>query len=141
MFPFDPTVCRIITDEEAITKIFGEEAGVKYKRSLHSQRTATTTVEEEECLSEHDGDGNDVTKLWPREATLFLINEVRKNEVRFGKGLKKSVWQQIAKHCSDNFRPVTAAQCDSKWKAPKRTYKSVKLHNNTSGKKPENWQF
>ncbi|CAG9760795.1 unnamed protein product [Ceutorhynchus assimilis] len=44
--------------------------------------------------------------------------------------------------CGEEFKTaVTFRQVQSKWKSLKRTYKTVLLHNNTSGKQRRYWEF
>lgn len=81
-------------------------------------------------------------KLWTRPAVLFLIKQVENYQNDFENGLKKNIWIKISQKCSENFsKHITYNQCDMKWKSLKRTYKSILLHNTTSGKERKRWEY
>ncbi|CAG9820657.1 unnamed protein product [Phaedon cochleariae] len=56
-------------------------------------------------------------------------------------GMRKQVWQKVAKDCCHLHNKIDAKQCETKWKSLKRTYKNVLNHNNTSGQKKRWWEF
>ncbi|CAG9773217.1 unnamed protein product [Ceutorhynchus assimilis] len=79
---------------------------------------------------------------WTQQQTLLLIRLVESNYEKFNEGLKKNVWLKIAKALSDmTNKKFTAEQCDTKWKGLKRTYKTIKDHNNKSGNDRRIWEF
>ncbi|KAF5281932.1 hypothetical protein FQR65_LT14458 [Abscondita terminalis] len=89
-----------------------------------------------------EGDETGVFK-WPHEAILFLMEEYRHRTSDFttGKMSQKKVWACIAqKMCSSGYS-VTGAQCLSKFSSLKRTYKSIKDHNNKSGNSTRTWPY
>lgn len=84
----------------------------------------------------------DLTKLWTPERTLFLIETIETFIKRLEAEVKKHVWEEISKRCNEILGiNITYKQAESKWKSLKRTYKSVLLHNNTSGKNRRHWEY
>lgn len=82
------------------------------------------------------------TKFWSSENTLALISLVKENYGQFSLTLKKKVWEKVATQLSVIIeRPITASQCETKWKTLKRTYKSIAIFNKTSGQKRRYWEF
>lgn len=92
-------------------------------------------VDSEETATAAD-ESVDSYKLWTPERTIFLIETIATFSKRLESEVKKHVWEEISKRCNEILGiTITYKQVESKWKSLKRTYKSVLLHNNTSGKK------
>lgn len=83
-------------------------------------------------------------KLWTRDTIIFLISKIE-NEYEsnnFDKDLKKNLWMKIAEQYSQAFQTTfTPDNVESKWKSLKRTYKTILLHNRSTGKHRRNWEF
>ncbi|KAH0820679.1 hypothetical protein GEV33_002110 [Tenebrio molitor] len=108
----------------------------KIKLADNSRNEQEDESEYEEIEEHADG------KLWNRTTTLFLIEKIEEAEKQFENSVKKNVWVKIAQQCTKEFsRNFTYNQCDSKWKSLKRTYKSILLHNQTTGKNRRQWEF
>ncbi|KAL1489239.1 hypothetical protein ABEB36_014172 [Hypothenemus hampei] len=80
-------------------------------------------------------------KMWSEENILQLINLVDKYDKEFSTSIKKNVWIKIGSEFAQINTKITAQDCETKWKALKRTYKSILLHNNTSGQKRRRWPY
>jgi len=80
---------------------------------------------------------------WPNEAILLLIEEYRKRADDFcsGKVSQKRTWQAVSDSLLKKGYSVTGPQCLSKFSGFKRTYKSIKDHNNKSGNGPRTWTY
>lgn len=53
------------------------------------------------------------------------------------------MWTKIANRLNNLFkkREFSGINVENKWKCLKRTYKTIKIKNNTSGNKRKNWQY
>lgn len=80
---------------------------------------------------------------WPHEAILLLLEEytLRQNDFVTGKTSQKKIWSLIADEMVKHGYKVTGAQCLSKFSGLKRTYKTVKDHNNKSGNGSRSWPY
>lgn len=80
---------------------------------------------------------------WPHEAILLLIEEYRKSADNFcsGRISQKKIWQSIGDELVKHSYDVTGPQCQSKFGGLKRTYKSIKDHNNKSGNGTRTWPY
>lgn len=73
---------------------------------------------------------------------FFFIETVQEFSDRLDNEVKKNVWEKIAQVCAKEFgKVITYKQVESKWKSLKRTYKSVIINNETSGKPRRHWEF
>lgn len=59
----------------------------------------------------------------------------------FNNGIKRNVWLKVTAAVAEKVPLITQAQVINKWKALKRTYKSILLNNNTSGQRRRHWQY
>ncbi|KAJ8966273.1 hypothetical protein NQ314_003641 [Rhamnusium bicolor] len=91
-------------------------------------------------ISEQHKEQENETKIWTTENTLFLIDIVEKFDKEFASGIKKNVWEKVTQQCKHLHKNINEKQCETKWKTLKR-YKTVLLHNNTSGQKKRYWEF
>lgn len=92
------------------------------------------------ALSVVDVTGNN--RLWTTKMTLHLIDLIGESIEEFENSVKKTVWFKTAKNYSNHFtKQVSPQQVESKWKALKRTYKSILLHNKSTGKQRGRWEF
>lgn len=80
---------------------------------------------------------------WPNEAILLLVEEYRTRADDFcsGKVSQKRTWQAVSDSLFRKGYSVTEPQCLSKFSGLKRTYKSIKDHNNKSGNGPRTWTY
>ncbi|XP_036151312.1 uncharacterized protein LOC118648891 [Monomorium pharaonis] len=90
-----------------------------------------------------EGDSNESLFKWSHAATLFLVEEYRRQEKNLtsGKISQKKGWNNIALALSTKGYNVTGSQCISKFHGMKRTYKSIKDHNSKSGNNPRSWPY
>ncbi|KAJ8930297.1 hypothetical protein NQ314_016916 [Rhamnusium bicolor] len=91
---------------------------------------------------EIDQDNNE--RLWSDNRILALIDLVKEYDKLFETTLKKNVWSRIAVDLNRMFQQkneFTQKNVETKWKGLKRTYKSLKIKNNTSGNHRRRWQF
>ncbi|KYN06787.1 hypothetical protein ALC62_02268 [Cyphomyrmex costatus] len=79
---------------------------------------------------------------WTTSCVLLLLQTYKENEEKFtnGKQSQKKTWEKISKilKCKGH---ITRPMCAAKLKSLKKTYKSVKDHNNKSGNDRKSWQF
>ena len=80
-------------------------------------------------------------KIWSSENTMFLIDVIKKYDKEFSKGIKKNVWEKVARDCRYFNKYITGKQCETKWKTLKRTYKTILLAKKTSGEKKRYWEY
>lgn len=81
-------------------------------------------------------------KLWTNELTIYFIDCIKSHNTSFESHVKKHIWTKIAKLCSEfSKKSISATQCDNKWRSLKRTYKSINLHNKTSGQSRKRWEY
>lgn len=80
---------------------------------------------------------------WTAECVLLLLDTYKAMENKFtsGKQSQKKIWDEISKILKLKGYMVTGPQCASKLRSLKKTYKSIKDHNNKSGNDRRNWQF
>jgi hypothetical protein len=65
---------------------------------------------------------------------MLVIELCKEHDTEFQIGVKKYIWQKIAREISEKTKTsVTPQQCDTKLKRLKITYKQVKKHNASSG--------
>lgn len=74
---------------------------------------------------------------------LLLIDTYRTFEEKFtnGKYSHKKIWEEISAILAEKGHIITGPQCAAKLRSLKKTYKSVKDHNNLSGNDRRAWQF
>ncbi|XP_046597816.1 uncharacterized protein LOC124294783 [Neodiprion lecontei] len=74
---------------------------------------------------------------------FLLLESYRALEKDFysGKISQKNIWEKVAKELKVKGHDVTGPQCSSKLRSLKKTYKSIKDHNNKSGNDRRTWQF
>lgn len=58
-----------------------------------------------------------------------------------GKHSQKKCWEEVSKLLKENGYNATGPQCSAKLRSLKKTYKSVKDHNNKSGNDRKTWQY
>lgn len=80
-------------------------------------------------------------KIWSSENTMFLIDVIKKYDKEFSQGMKKLIWEKVARNCQSFNKSITAKQCETKWKTLKRTYKTILLAKKTSGEKKRYWEY
>lgn len=52
------------------------------------------------------------------------------------------MWNKVAAEISAAInKNISAVSCETKWKTLKRTYKTITMHNKTSGQKRRHWEF
>ncbi|XP_046586721.1 uncharacterized protein [Neodiprion pinetum] len=80
---------------------------------------------------------------WSTPCVLLLLESYRALEKDFysGKISQKKIWEKVAKELKVKGHDVTGPQCSSKLRSLKKTYKSIKDHNNKSGNDRRTWQF
>lgn len=80
---------------------------------------------------------------WSPPCVLLLLETFRSMEetLNSGKLSQKKVWAKIAKDLTQNGYNVTGPQCSSKLRSLKKTYRSIKDHNNKSGNDRRSWPF
>lgn len=80
---------------------------------------------------------------WTESCVLLLLENYRASEKKFtdGKQSHKKIWEKIAKKMTEKGHVVTGLQCAAKLRSLKKSYKSVKDHNNKSGNNRRTWQF
>lgn len=80
---------------------------------------------------------------WTEACVLLLLENYRASEKKFidGKQSHKKIWNEIAKIMTEKGHAVTGPQCAAKLRSLKKSYKSVKDHNNKSGNNRRTWQF
>lgn len=72
---------------------------------------------------------------WTEACVLLLLENYRTSEKKFTdrKQSHKKIWNEIAKIMTEKGHAVTGPQCAAKLRSFKKSYKSVKDHNNKSG--------
>lgn len=80
---------------------------------------------------------------WCHEAILLLIEEYRSRADDFtsGRVSQKKTWEAISLILKQKGHDVTGPQCMSKFNGLKKTFKSVKDHNNKSGNGTKSWPY
>lgn len=80
---------------------------------------------------------------WPHDAVLLLIEEyrIRAEDFSSGKVSQKKTWEEISDELNKKDYNTTGPQCLSKFSGLKRTYKSIKYHNNKSGNGLKTWPY
>lgn len=83
---------------------------------------------------------------WSTAAVLLLLETYKTYktfEEKFsnGKYSHKKVWKEISAILVKKGHTITGPQCAAKVRSLKKTYKSVKDHNNRSGNDRRTWQF
>ncbi|XP_039307026.1 uncharacterized protein LOC120358158 [Solenopsis invicta] len=80
---------------------------------------------------------------WTTSCVLLMLQTYKENEEKFtnGKHSQKKIWEEIAKMLKCNGHNVTGPMCAAKLRSLKKTYKTVKDHNNKSGNGRRSWQF
>ncbi|CAH2088328.1 unnamed protein product [Euphydryas editha] len=80
---------------------------------------------------------------WTTEMVLFLLDNYVEREEKFssGKFSQKKNWEDIAEAMRSKSPLITGPQCAAKMRSLKKTYKSVKDHNNKSGNDRRKWLF
>lgn len=80
---------------------------------------------------------------WPHDAVLLLIEEyrVRQNDFSAVKMSHKKIWGLISEVMIKHGYNVSGPQCLSKFSGLKRTYKTVKDHNQKSGNAARTWPY
>lgn len=98
-------------------------------------------VEESEASSCEASTSKDAK--WSIEATLYLIDKVNKHDEELSQNFKRPIWEKISQLCQAKFNSsfYTHVRCETKWKALKRTYKAICLHNKETGQKRRYWQY
>lgn len=106
---------------------------------LHGEQTEDHIINVEQTAA----GGNDNLYQWPHEAILLLIKEYRKmsDNLHSGKLSQKKIWLSISNELVKKYYPVTGPRCQSKFAGLKRTYKSIKDHNNKSGNAIRIWPY
>ncbi|KYN10149.1 hypothetical protein ALC57_17725 [Trachymyrmex cornetzi] len=56
-----------------------------------------------------------------------------------GKVSHKKCWEMVSKSLKDHAHSITGPQCAYKLRSLKKTYKSIKNHNNKSGNNRRTW--
>jgi len=65
-----------------------------------------------------------------------------KEKLTDGKHSQKKIWEQIAAKVNENDYNVTGPQCAAKMRSLKKSYQSIKDHNNKkSGNDRRTWKF
>lgn len=74
---------------------------------------------------------------------LLLLDTYKTFEEKFsnGKYSHKKIWNDISAILAEKGYITTGPQCAAKLRSLKKTYKSVKDHNNISGNDRRAWQF
>jgi len=80
---------------------------------------------------------------WTKEETLLLMDTYTSNEKEFHNGTKtvKQCWENISKEMGKKGYNISGKKCCIKFQAMKRTYKSIKDHNNQSGNDTRKWEY
>ncbi|KAG5878419.1 hypothetical protein JTB14_002502 [Gonioctena quinquepunctata] len=82
------------------------------------------------------------SKIWSDGATKLLIELCQKYENEFENGIKKYVWNKVARGITETFKQsYSAQQCDTKWKVLKNMYKQIKKHNEQTGNNRKKWKY
>lgn len=124
----------IILAKECVLAEMTEELLHEFNLEYTNQGQADENIPPEVCPEEG--------KLWTPANTLFLISVVKEYDEEFSNGIKKMVWPKVATKCAKKFnKNITAQMCETKWKTLKRTYKTIVLHNDTSGQRRRHWEY
>ncbi|KAF5289461.1 hypothetical protein FQR65_LT11834 [Abscondita terminalis] len=80
---------------------------------------------------------------WTSAAINLLIEKFRTYKLQLEKknSIKKHIWKKIANEMQEFEYTYTWDQLQNKWKSMLRTYKSIKDHNNQSGRNRKNWDY
>lgn len=80
---------------------------------------------------------------WSTTAVLLLLDTYKTFQDKFssGKYSHKKIWDEISITLVEKGHLTTGPQCAAKLRSLKKTYKSVKDHNNLSGNNRRTWQF
>lgn len=80
---------------------------------------------------------------WVEPNVLLLLENFRASEHKFSdeKHSHKKIWSEISKSMVEKEYSVTGPQCAAKLRSLKKTYKSIKDHNNKSGNNRKSWPF
>lgn len=80
---------------------------------------------------------------WSTAAVLLLLDTYKMFEEKFssGKYSHKKIWEEISAVLAEKGYMITGPQCAAKLRSLKKSYKSVKDHNNRSGSDRRTWQF
>ncbi|XP_018405844.1 PREDICTED: uncharacterized protein LOC108782162 [Cyphomyrmex costatus] len=104
--------------------------------------------EQQECSTEEsvtnlDSDDTGSLYRWTTSCVLLLLQTYKENEEKFtnGKQSQKKTWEEISKILKCKGHNITGLMCAAKLRSLKKTYKSIKDHNNKSGNDRKSWQF
>lgn len=80
---------------------------------------------------------------WSTAAVLLLLDTYKIFQDKFssGKYSHKKIWDEISAILVEKGRTTTGLQCAAKLRSLKKSYKSMKDHNNVSGNDRRTWQF
>lgn len=78
---------------------------------------------------------------WTMQETLLLIYVSKEKELHSGKNTVKHFWENISKGMKKMGYDISGQKCCIKFQAMKRTYKSIKDHNNKSGNNTKKWEY
>lgn len=80
---------------------------------------------------------------WTTPCVLLLLDTYKANEQKFtnGKQFQKKTWEEVSETLKRNGHNVTGPMCAAKLRSLKKTYKTIKDHNNKSGNDRRTWQF
>lgn len=80
---------------------------------------------------------------WSTAAVLLLLDTYKIFQDKFssGKYSHKKIWDEISAILVEKGHTTTGPQCAAKLRSLKKSYKSVKDHNNVSGNDRRTWQF
>lgn len=136
--PTNVTPIRTATKENIppLGKLVTVQSTVPLKQS--TTMSVVKNAQMNRTFTEDDSDA----KLWPSNTTNALITAMKECDAELETKMKKTVFTKIADKLNAEYGcQYTWAQCNTKWKGLKRTYKDNKLHNSTSGKKRKTWEY
>ncbi|XP_012217563.1 uncharacterized protein [Linepithema humile] len=104
-----------------------------------TQKISKTNVEN----FQNDTDDSGSMYRWSTTAVLLLLDTYKTFQDKFssGKYSHKKIWDEISITLVEKGHLTTGPQCAAKLRSLKKTYKSVKDHNNLSGNDRRTWQF
>ncbi|XP_036146674.1 uncharacterized protein LOC114254116 [Monomorium pharaonis] len=132
---FATSLLNAALKEKALTE--KKESSIKL---VPIQQSTSTVVQESAQTETHIQNS---TYRWSTTAMPLLLETYKTFQDKFssGKYSHKKVWEEISAILVKKGHPITGPQCAAKLRSLKKTYKSVKDHNNRSGNDRRTWQF
>jgi len=109
--------------------------------SMSQESAQTNTAQTEMNISDTEDTGS--IYRWSTATVLLLLETYKTFQDKFnnGKYSHKKIWEEISAILIKKGHTITGPQCAAKLRSLKKTYKSVKDHNNRSGNDRRTWQF